>query len=185
MHQPTFVGMIELILTYSTGTETISIPQSWDEVSLSKYCELVNKDRMKGDTVDLLNRASIITGISIENLNQCNADTITLLLNNLAFISDHEPVQEAAKKRPNITGFDYDTFDFSSTEWGYFEEAKQLIKHCNDNNINKVNIGSQLVEIYTRKRVDGKEVPGLDVSERPVTEVIGLVNFFLSRSERF
>jgi len=62
-------------------------------------------------------------------------------------------------------------------EIGKEPTVEELSKH-------RLSISHDLVEIFTRKRVDKDTVlSGMKVGNDPVTEVLGTVNFFLNKLE--
>lgn len=179
--------MVELKFIFSTGEELIKVPTSWDDVSFEAYAQLVN---LKSE--DWMEKAAILTGQPANILRQCNEATITSMVNCIMFLSDHDRIVQAGKNTPD----EFKDWDIRDTEYGQIEEVDQILGASYDKlkadlgrdpeasevYLNRLLIGHKIVEVYTRKRISKEKVlPGMDVKGEPVTKVLGLVNFFLSK----
>lgn len=158
---------MELTFNYTTGPEKMDVPTSWGEVSFSKYCDL-----LENDNATLPRRISIMLGIPETEVESLPAGVAISIGNCLSFISDMAPIREAGAVIP--VGFE--KFDVGFESWGKYEDAQKVLATYHDKT-EYTRAAVEIVKIYTAK---GDE-PGRDISNEPVTEVLGLATFFLAK----
>ena len=151
--------MVKFNLTSADNTLTsVSVPDSWDEVSFKKYVDLVNYDK---GTIE--SRISILLGISEDYINVLPSEDVLMIVPIIAFTFDTDELIKC-----NVVPDQYKDFYIGHESWKKLEEAKQAINALDGKDA--VNAAAKIIKIYTDQ----------DIEDKPVTEVLGLVNFFLS-----
>jgi hypothetical protein len=179
--------MFKLNANFIDGTKEVILPESWNELTFSRYVDLVNNDDKEWKT-----RLSVLTGIEKDDLGKLPVHAIDLLISVIGFIADLKPLNDA-----NVAPEKYKDFKYStSVEFTWHEEVlKELQKWTKfykgdeadtpekrDILLRKVQMSSaaKLVEVCTRKRTsDSRVLPGWNIKDEPVLNVIGMVSFFL------
>lgn len=155
--------MFQSIAVYISGDEVINMPEAWSEVTFNQYVELVNRD--SGDWFD---RISVLTGLSIEDVKRFKTDLFVQFVNRASFLNDTKPLMDSL-----IVPEKWQGFKVGSTEIGTFMQVQQELDRVKEAELNSVNAGAKIVKLFT----------GEDIGSDPVTEVLGLVNFFLLKLE--
>jgi hypothetical protein len=137
------------------------IRTSWNDVTLSAYCDIV---KAKGKP--LAERLAIYSGIPIETVNALNFEQLAMIADLTAFMDNPDIVHAFA------VGYESE-LNIGDQPYWKVEKAKQLLK----NNPHPITVGAEIVELYTGDK-DGEG--GQKISDRPVTEVIGMCAFFLT-----
>lgn len=151
--------MVKFNLTSADNTLTsVSVPDSWDEVTFKKYVDLVNYDK---GTIE--SRISILLGISEDYINVLPSEDVLMIVPIISFTFNTEELEKS-----NVVPDDYKDFYIGHESWKKLEEAKQAINALDGKDA--VNAAAKIIKIYTDQ----------DIEDKPVTEVLGLVNFFLS-----
>lgn len=170
---------------FNTGIEEISIPSSWHEVTYSQYCELINNDG------DWFRRISILSGLKEDDVKRFSTDLFTIMLSRASFLNNIDELLNSL-----FIPKEYENFNVGATDIGDFISAQQELERV-DNELksripepteqqllnNRAYAGVKITRLFTQKRYDGYSVPGLNISNEPVTKVLGLVNFFLLKLE--
>lgn len=151
--------MVKFNLTSADNTLTsVSVPDSWDEVTFKQYVDLVNYDK---GTIE--SRISILLGISEDYINVLPSEDVLMIVPIISFTFNTEELEKS-----NVVPDDYKDFYIGHESWKKLEEAKQAINALDGKDA--VNAAAKIIKIYTDQ----------DIEDKPVTEVLGLVNFFLS-----
>jgi hypothetical protein len=181
--------MLEFILKYNTGDEICKVPQSWNDVTFKQYVELINRDE-EGEDVrhQWLIRLSILTGLKEETILELPQTVVESMINCIMFTIDSSaiidlPVPEEFKH------WEYESITMGDG-WAIdkildinFKELKEDLGRDPEEDelrIHRINCASKIVEQLTRKKIGDKMI-GRKIDDEPVTEVLGLVNFFLLR----
>jgi len=137
-----------------------NVRTSWNEVTLNDYCEIV-----KAQSKPIQERIVVYSGIPFDIVIGLSVKQLTMLGDLVEFMDTPETVQAFA--------ISYES-DFNIGEQPYWkiEKCKQLLK----DNKYPVSVGAEIVELYTGD-ADGNN--GEKLGDKPVTEVIGKVAFFL------
>jgi len=159
--------MISIEFTTLEGTQKrVKVPITWHDVTWSKFVQLEAKKELNA-----ISKLAFVSGIDE-----------AFLLNNPFFLKG---VIDACEFMFTATVDEYETFirpdhkklivekkcdTIGELPWGKIEFAKTKIK-SNDNNV------------YSSANDIVKEYLGIEINELPCTEVIGLVAFFLPKSE--
>lgn len=159
--------------TFIDEEREIKLPESWSELTFSQYLDLVN-----GDDKDWVTRLSILTGIDKESIVQLPGEAVESLIHVISFLADKEPLVKA-----NVIPDEWAGFKYSKVEYSHHCAIMAEVKRCTDAQLNELNFAPVLVEYCTGERVSKKEFKkGIDIRNKPVTEVLGLANFFLTAS---
>lgn len=139
---------------------------SWNEVTLSAYCEIV-----KAKDLHWVERLSIYTGIPAEIIHKVKLKQLQILLDLVEFMDEPDVVQAFA------VGYESEIKIGEQPYWK-IEKCKQLLK----DNPSPITVGAQIVELYTGD-IDGNG--GQKISDKPVTEVIGMCAFYFDQIDTF
>ena len=143
------------------GETTYNLRTSWNDVTLEGYCAIVKlKDK------PFIERMATYTGIELDKLNSMKVEQFFLLMDLVAFMDEPDLVMAFA------VGYESDMSIGEQPYWKV-EKCKQLLK----DNPNPVTVGAEIVELYTGDK-DGEG--GIKLGDKPVTEAIGQVAFFLN-----
>jgi hypothetical protein len=167
--------MFKFALRFTTGKQVINLPEKWSEVTFNQYVDLVN-----GDDKNWLTRLSILSGVEKKFIDQLPIETVELLINRITFINDQSALKNC-KSPKKYKGFKYTKLE---SAW-HFDIMDELEKH---KGLDLINCAPVVVERCTRKRhgkikgllTSNGFSKGIDISQRPVTEVLGTANFFLA-----
>jgi len=152
--------MIQFEATYESGNiVTMQLPQSWSEVTWDQYIDLINYD-----TGSLEKRIAILLGIEESDVMLFSTENIFYLIQAVSFTFD---LEELVKH--NKTPEQYKDWYIGHQAWFKLEQCKQELSKLDGKDV--MNAGKEIVKIYTSE----------DIGNKPVTEVLGLVSFFLSR----
>lgn len=176
--------MFKYSLNFSTGKEVINLPEKWSEVTFNQYLELVN-----GDDKNWLTRLAILSGVERKFIDQLPIGITELLINRITFTANTQ-----ALLKYNKVPKKYQKFKIERLETGWFSDVVNAMEKAEGKD--RLNAAAVLVERCTRKRVttqsglkkmikpipvDGVVKPGIDITNKPITEVWGIANFFLAR----
>lgn len=150
--------MVKFNLTSEDNVITsVSVPESWNEVTFKQYVELVNYDK---GTIE--SRIAILLGLSENEVNNLQSSDVFMIVPIISFTFDTKDIIEC-----NVVPDEYKDYYIGHQSWKKLEEAKQAINALDGKDA--VNAASKIIKIYTDQ----------DIDDKPVTEVLGLVNFFL------
>jgi hypothetical protein len=158
--------MVEIILKYQEQEIPVNVATCWGDATYSQFCELLRRDSEGTFDQRLMVRMCVFTGLEPETIRGCSAQTVNLLSNAVAFSFDYKELEEC-----NEAPEEYATFDPGSEEWGKLELAKQAMQAMQNEN-ELFCAGHEVVKIYT----------DVDITSMPITEVYGMVNFFIAKS---
>ena len=152
--------MIELKI--NEGSYTICT--NWNEVTMNHYCEIV-----KVNDKPFAERISAYSKIPIEIINAMKIAQLNVLGEVLEFMENFDSV--------NAFSIGYES-EITIGEQPYWkvEKCKQLLK----DNPYPITVAAEIVALYTGD-ADGEN--GIQISEKPVTEVIGMCAFFLQHCQ--
>lgn len=142
------------------------IRTSWNDVTFKDYCEIVKaKGKSFSETV------AIFTGIPGITTMHLSLSQLSIICDLVSFMDDPDTVYAFAVSY---------TSDITIGEQPYWkvEKAKQLLK----GNPNPITVAAEIVEMYTGDK-DGEG--GIDIRNKPVTEVMGMAAFFLTYCQSF
>jgi len=143
-----------------------AVPTSWNDVTFKEYCDVI---RAKGKP--LSERLSCYSGIPIEIVDKLNLTQLNYLLGCLEFMDSPDTLDAFVMAYES-------KIEIGEEMYWRVENAKQVIQ--------KVDVpmlaGAEVVKIFTADE-DGNG--GEDISNEPVTKVIGRVAFFLSGCQSF
>lgn len=139
---------------------------SWNEVTLKEYCEIV-----KAQSKDWIERLSIYSGIPLDIINKIKLKQLQILLDLVEFMDEPDIVQAF------VIGYESEMKIGEQPYWK-IEKCKQLLK----DNPFPITVGAEIVELYTGD-VDGNG--GEKISDKPVTEVIGMCAYYLDQIDKF
>lgn len=180
--------MVKFILSIDGIEKSITCADCWNEVSIENYIRLVNEDEGKIEIV-----CSILTGIPVEQIYKIPASEFVLLAKCCSFVYYRDKLIETI-----VTPSGFMDWHIGEQSWGKLEQAKKAIARCSPQPI----IGTEFDEAL-KKEVQvitgytepldtinaAKEITqiyyGQDISGKPITEVIGIVNFFLFKCLSF
>lgn len=183
--------MVSYILKRGEVETKLSVPTSWNDVTIEQWIRLVNED---DGTME--KRVSILIGLDFEDVIKLSVIEFTRVCQTLIFCQDISALAECNTVEPK-----WNDWYIGNESWEKLEKAKQEMSKCSpqpilkyDESGNKIldddglavidrwteskdpiNAAKEIVKIYT----------GEDISGKPVTEVIGLCNFFLSSCINF
>lgn len=168
--------MFKFTANFIDEDKEISLPESWEDVTYTQYIDLVNRDDKKWIT-----RLSILTGLEVDIIGQLPTHVVDMFINIISFMADQSDLEKA-----NVIPKEYEAFNYSSVEYAHHCRIMDEIKKYNEQGLNILNAAPVIVEYCTGKRKDSEKFDlGLDIRQRPVTEVVGLANFFLSHLTGF
>ena len=133
-----------------------NVPTSWVDVSYSKAIEVIKIE----DIDDVL---CYLTGIPKDILYTLKESSVAKLFILIRFVEDVEIWNS------NEPGDKYKDFDYGSAEYGKTEAVKIIINNNKDKNF--LDLAPQIIQKLT----------GDDISNEPMSEVIGTVGFFLNQ----
>jgi hypothetical protein len=178
--------MVDYILKRGELETKIPVPTSWHDVTIEQWITLVNED---DGTME--RRVAILTGIPISDIVQLSVNEFIRLCATLIFCQNIENLGEH-----NIVDAKWNDWYIGNESWEKLEKAKQELAKCSPQPVFKYDTeGNKILDAegnavldYMTKAKDPinavKEIvkiyTGEDVSGKPVTQVIGLANFFLS-----
>lgn len=143
--------------TISGEQKEIEVPTTWSDITWTRFVEL---DNMKFEN-------------EIERLSAFSGVNFNLLMNNLSLISTLYTACQFMYE--DLTEFmyckqKYKTFEVANDDWGKIETAKKaMLVEGNWSG------GSEVVKLYADE----------DISNKPCTEAIGVVAFFLNKFNDF
>lgn len=148
--------MIEISYKKLDGTNHKQlIPICWRDITWSKFVQL------KGIKGNELEKLAFISGIDL-NILLTNPLFLRALIDSCAFLWDEDVEIYATRiKEEHKT-------TIASLEWGKLENAKSAISQSG---ANIWQAGNEVVKTYL----------DFEINDKPVTEVIGVVSFFLSK----
>lgn len=170
--------MFQAKAVYNTGVEEISMPENWHELKFKNYVELVNIDPELKDEKLGYKRISILTGIPEDDVQYLPTAVFIRLITASQFLNNMDPLIQALNVPEK-----YKNFKVGGIEIGTFILAQQELQRVKDSSLDTVNAGQKIVYLFTKKRGRDYDIPGWNISNEPVTEVLGLVNFFLNKLE--
>lgn len=133
-----------------------SIPVSWDEVTYKQAVGVIKNVDDKG------NQLSILSGISVDIINKLSDANAQILFELVAFTENLEVFDSVEVLD------EYKSFDFGAISYGDAEACRNVMKTEQTGFEAIIPILNILFKI--------------DISDRKFLEVIGTVNFFLSKS---
>ena len=143
-----------------------NVRTSWNEVTLKDYCEIV-----KAQSKEWVERLSVYSGIPVDILHKVKLKQLQILLDLVEFMDEPDIVQ--------AFGVGYESeIKIGEQPYWKIEKCKQLLK----DNPFPITVGAEIVELYTGD-ADGNG--GEKISDKPVTEVIGMCVYFLSEIDKF
>ena len=153
--------MIEVSYKKISGEDCKSlIPISWRDLTWSMFVELLGKE-FKSE----IERLSFVSGIDL-NILENNPLFLSAVIDSCRFIWD-TPIEDYAE----YIDYKYKVA-IKDLEWGKFESAKALIQ---SNQSNLWASGAEIVKLYL----------DIDINQKSCVDVIGLVGFFLHKSQSF
>ena len=155
--------MIELKLSETT----YKLPANWNDVSFKKYCGIV---QAKGK--DLIERLAVYSGVPRETLDKISLNQLNYISGTVEFMDFPETIEAFS------IAYESDMVIGDEMYWRV-ENAKQEIQKNKDN---PILAGVEIIKAFTADK-DGNG--GEDISDTPVTEVIGRVAFFLRSCQSF
>lgn len=160
-----------LPITYLNAAKeekTANIPLTWRDITWAKFVE-IESTKFKNE----VERLAFIAGVETEYLLN-NPLFLKAIIDATSFIyeSDVNEYQQIIlpEYRKLITENKCD--DIGSKEWGKVETCKTAIKQSED-------------EPYKAAATIVKAYLNIDINDKPVVDVIGLVAFFLTKLGRF
>lgn len=183
--------MLTFTLIYDNEEKEVFLPQTWSDVTFEQYVRLVNEDNYdeKGN-IDILNRIHIFTGIPIEALERCKQELILTMFNCISFMADQDEIINC-KVPADLANWEYEGISYGTgiaidkiLDNNYKALVEDIGREPTPEEVQKhrINAGASIVEVLTRKKV-GDNLVGRNILKEPVTEVLGMVNFFLTRLE--
>lgn len=148
------------MITININETPYNIRTSWNEVTLNDYCEIV-----KANDKQFAERIAVYSQIPIEIINQMKIAQLNVLSELVEYMEGFDAVNAFA------VGYESDITIGEQPYWKV-EKAKQLLQ----NNSFPITVAAEIVELYTGDE-DGNN--GINIGEKPVTEVIGMASFFL------
>lgn len=173
--------MIDFIYIKDGVEKPVHCYTSWPEVTIEKYIQLVNEDDGTIETV-----CSILTGVPKADIMAIPATDFVLVAKACMFVFD-----KAALLGLCSVPAEYEDWYIGEHSWEKLEKAKKemarigpqpiigeqlegetMVEYIKDwtKGQDSINAAKEIVKIYT----------GKDISGKPITEVFGEVNFFLS-----
>lgn len=152
--------MIELKI--NEGSYTICT--SWNEVTMKHYCDIVTAQEKP-----FAERIAAYSLIPIDIINQMKIAQLHVLSELVEFMEGFDSV--------NAFSIGYES-EITIGEQPYWkvEKCKQLLK----DNPYPITVAAEIVALYTGDK-DGEN--GIQISDKPVTEVIGMCAFFLQHCQ--
>jgi len=133
------------------------IPTSWWDVPYNKALEVIKLD----NSVDIL---CVLIGITPEEVDSLQSNSVNQLLNCLSFVNDIEEVTNNKEPEERFKKFDYGTAPFGDTE-----AVRNIMKSNSEKSF-----------LFVADKVILK-LTGIDISNDPFAQVIGSVDFFLTQ----
>lgn len=134
-----------------------NLPTSWNDISMKKYIEIVKaKDKTFAE------RLSVYSDIPFQVINFLSFNQIKTISDIVEFCDSFDVVNAFAQESE---------IKIAEQPYWKIEKAKQLLK-----DVQPVTVSVEIVDLYTS---DSDGNGGMDISDKPVTEVIGLAAFFL------
>lgn len=153
--------MITFEATYNSGIiKEITLPQNWSEVTWQQYVDLINHD-----TGSVEKRLAILLGLELDDVVLFETDLLFKLIFEIGFTYDLETLL-----KHNVAPEKYKDWYIGHQPWFKLEKCKQALSGLDGKDI--MNAGAEIVKVYTDE----------DINDKPVTEVLGAVSFFLNRS---
>lgn len=137
-----------------------TIKQSWNELTYSEYCEVVNAAELPA-----IERLSKFSGIHLDVLNKCTSAQLAVLFQSVAWLEDYEDCLLFVK------GYD-DGLNFPKTTYGQLEQSKVCLQLHGNKPLLAL---GKLVELYYGDIIDDK----------PCVDAIGKGLFILTKIEAF
>jgi hypothetical protein len=147
--------VITINYTTNKGESSVNLPTTWHDITWAKYVEL----QQEYDTQ--IHRIAAFAGIEYSVL-VANPLFLASVIDAMRFMYD-TPIEDYMQ----YIGPEYSEINVEQLEWGKFETAKQAFQK------DMYKGGAEAVKAYC----------DIDINEQPVTKVIGLVAFFLSKSQ--
>lgn len=154
--------MLKFSITQDKVVKDVQVPTSWNDVTWEMFIRLAKED---DGTVE--SRIAVLLDLDRELIDLIPADDVIKLIPVIHFIYDTTAIQ--SEEIPE----GYEGWYIGHESWSKLEKAKQEIAKYKEENI--IEAGREVVKIYT----------GEDIVDKPITEVLPLVNFFLANCINF
>lgn len=162
--------MFTFTAEFADEEKVINLPEKWDEVTFEQYADLVHKD-----DGDWFTRLNVFTGIDVQDLKSLPLHAIDLFVSVLKFLANSDELKQA-----NVAPDGYEKFNYANIPYLQHEKVMAELKRVNESGLTTLHAAPMLVEVCTKN-----EFGFVNIRNKPITEVIGIANFFLSRSMLF
>lgn len=150
--------MVTFNVKSTLGLYQVNVPEEWKEVTFKKYVELINYD-----DGSFKRRIAIMLGLPYDEVDFISAENMLQIYPTISFVFSPDELLKY-----NYVSDEYKDYYIGHQSWAKLEEAKKAIAMLDGKD--SINAASSIVKTYT----------GIEIDDKPVTEVIGLANFFLS-----
>lgn len=152
----------------------IVAPSNWSEVTFKKYAELVDE----GNDIDIIKQISILTGEDYDNLMQMEYNVIQMLTHAIRFSFDTSALYAA-----NIIPDDFENWknpkEGKIQRWDIGLQPVQKMIIVDQAHKDLQEAGKKFGTFFLCEELC-RQYAGVEIADKPITEVLGLCNFFLS-----
>lgn len=146
-----------MMISATINNKIYYIPEKWEDMLYRDAVAVFVAYHNQLEDVEVISRACLVP---VDVLNNCETKSIKALMRRIAFINDLR-IFESKDVKP-----EYKDFDYGSLKYGKSEQVRQLMDS------NKT--------MYENAPAMFKFLFDVDVNDKPFTEWIGTVNFFLN-----
>lgn len=132
------------------------VPTSWQDVSYNKAIKIIKMEDIEDIACELIE-------IDKETFYSLQNQSVNTLYNCIGFIKDLSLMKNEEPEEK------FKTFDYGSMTYGDTEKVRKIINNNPDKSF--LELGAEIIKLLTNE----------DISERPFSEVIGNVGFFLKQ----
>ena len=157
----------------------INIPLSYNDITLSKYKELLNLYEETDNKPEITQIISVLSGIPNEELKTYPVEVMNVIMEKLSYLA--EPLTSDSSNEIEIKGEKYIINRKEKLKFGEFVDAQTLLKNDKNNFAYLLAIICRKEnEIYDDDFISNKIDDRIKMySEQPITKVYPIINFML------